>query len=101
MEISNKEVKTNQKEDERVFNESQIVLKNRKQLNISGVEKVYEANASKVQLRTSGSNLMILGENLSVERLSVEEGMVEISGLICELKFNSNGGKNFLKKIFK
>lgn len=101
MEISNKEVKTNQKEDEKVFNESEIVLKNRKQLNISGVEKVYEANASKVQLRTSGSNLMILGENLSVERLSVEEGVIEISGLVCELKFNSNGGKNFLKKIFK
>lgn len=101
MEIANKEIKTTQKEEERVFSESQIVLKNRKQLNISGVEKVYEANASKIQLRASASNLMILGENLSVERLSVEEGVIEISGLVCEFKFNSEGSKNFLKKIFK
>jgi len=102
MEILNKEVKTKQTEEEKEFKESEIVLKNRKSLAISGVEKVYEANEAKVQLRVAGSNLLILGEKLSVDKLSVQDGTIEISGVVCDLKFNSNGGKNgFLKKIFK
>lgn len=102
MEIMNNEVVTKLADEEKVFKDSEIVLKNRKLLTISGIEKVYEANEAKVQLRAAGSNLLILGENLSVDKLSVQDGFIEISGNICDIKFNSYSGRNgFLKKIFK
>lgn len=102
MEILNKEVKILQEGEEKEFKESEIVLKNRKLLTISGVERVYEANETKIQLRVSASNLLILGDKLSVDRLNVQDGTIEISGLICDLKFNANGTKNsFFKKIFR
>ncbi|NCB48469.1 MAG: hypothetical protein EOM55_02450 [Clostridia bacterium] len=102
MEISNSEVVTKQIDEEKIFKESEIVLKNRKLLTISGVEKVYEANEAKVQLRVAGSNLLILGEKLSVDKLSVQDGIIEISGIVCDIRFNSYSGKSgFFKKIFK
>ncbi len=102
MEIMNKEVVSKLSDEEKVFKESEINLKNRKLLTITGVEKVYEANGSKVQLRVAGSNLLILGDNLSVDKLSVQDGTIVISGDICDLKFNAYNSKNgFLKKIFK
>ncbi|MBR4003306.1 MAG: YabP/YqfC family sporulation protein [Clostridia bacterium] len=99
MEIT--ENKNNQKA-EKTFNESQLVLKNRINLTLSGVEKVYETNENKIQLKVSNSNLLITGENLNISRLDVESGNVSVEGKINELKYLSNEGKgNIFKKLFK
>lgn len=87
---------------EKFFSESQLVLKNRSSLIISGVEKVYETNENKIQLKVSGSNLLITGENLNIERLDVEAGNVSVEGKINEMKyFLSENKGNIFKKIFK
>lgn len=99
MEIT--ENKSNQKA-EKTFNESQLVLKNRTNLTLSGVEKVYETNENKIQLKVSNSNLLITGENLNISRLDVESGNVSVEGKINELKYLSNESKgNIFKKLFK
>lgn len=99
MEIT--ENKNNQK-TEKTFNESQLVLKNRTNLTLSGVEKVYETNENKIQLKVSNSNLLITGENLNISRLDVESGNVSVEGKINELKYLSNESKgNIFKKLFK
>ena len=99
MEIT--ENKNNQKA-EKTFNESQLVLKNRINLTLSGVEKVYETNENKIQLKVSNSNLLITGENLNISRLDVESGNVSVEGKINELKYLSNESKgNIFKKLFK
>ena len=99
MEIT--ENKNNQKA-EKTFNESQLVLKNRINLTLSGLEKVYETNENKIQLKVSNSNLLITGENLNISRLDVESGNVSVEGKINELKYLSNEGKgNIFKKLFK
>jgi len=99
MEIT--ENKNNQKA-EKTFNESQLVLKNRTNLTLSGVEKVYETNENKIQLKVSNSNLLITGENLNISRLDVESGNVSVEGEINELKYLSNESKgNIFKKLFK
>jgi sporulation protein YabP len=100
MEILNKEVKAKQTDEEKIFTDSEIVLKNRKSLTISGVEKVYEANETKIQMRVAGCDLLVVGETLSVDKLSVEDGTIEISGTVNDLKFVS-GKNSFLKRIFK
>lgn len=99
MEIT--ENKNNQKA-EKTFNESQLVLKNRTNLTLSGVEKVYETNENKIQLKVSNSNFLITGENLNISRLDVESGNVSVEGKINELKYLSNESKgNIFKKLFK
>ena len=99
MEIT--ENKNNQK-NEKSFNESQLVLKNRLNLTLSGVEKVYETNENKIQLKVSNSNLLITGENLNISRLDVESGNVSVEGKINELKYLSGESKgNIFKKLFK
>ena len=84
------------------FSESQVTLLNRNNLTITGVEKVYETNENKVQLKVSNSNLIICGEGLNIARLDVESGIVRVDGFINELKYSSGDNKgNFFKKIFK
>lgn len=87
---------------EKNFSESQLTLLNRAMLTITGVEKVYETNENKVQLKVSNSNLLINGEGLSISRLDVETGVVQINGTINELKYTTAESKgNIFKKIFK
>lgn len=98
------ENQTNKKsnQNQQKFLDSEIVLKNKSKLYISGVEKVFEAHQTKIQLQVSGSVLMITGQNLNITRLDVESGNVDIDGSVEELKFsNSQQKTNFLKKMFK
>ena len=93
---------TNTKNQEKSFTESQLTLLNRKTLTLTGVEKVFETNENKVQVKVSGSNLLITGEGLNISRLDVETGVIEIQGIINELKYNIGETKtNLFKKIFK
>ena len=91
-----------EKENSKTFTESQVTLINRNNLTITGVEKVYETNENKVQLKVTNSNLIISGEGLNIARLDVESGVVQVDGNINELKYLSGENKgNFFKKIFK
>ena len=93
---------TNTKKQEKSFTESQLTLLNRKTLTLTGVEKVFETNENKVQVKVSGSNLLISGEGLNISRLDVETGVIEIQGIINELKYSIGETKtNLFKKIFK
>lgn len=99
--MDNLENKNNKKE-EKTFSESQLQLTNRSKLTVTGVEKVYETNENKIQLKVSGSNLLITGENLNIARLDVESGNVSVEGKINEIKYLSGENKgNIFKKIFK
>lgn len=95
MEISNLK-----KEQEATFTSSELKLANRKLLNISGVEKVYESNGQKFQLKVAGANMCVLGENLTIIKLDVQSGIIEVGGTINEIKY-LDSKQNFLKKIFK
>ena len=90
------------KEQEKVFDSSELKLINRQNLTLTGIEKVYETNTNKLQVKIAGTNLLVIGENLSVTRLDVSSGIVEVNGIINEMKFFSNNNKgNFFKRIFK
>ena len=91
--------KTNQ---EKSFSQSQVLLINRKTLSITGVEKVYETNENKVQLKVSGLNMQILGTGLNIAKLDVEAGEIQIDGTTNEIKYLTTEVKGgFFKKIFK
>ena len=85
----------------KIFTSSEIRLSNRELLNITGVEKVYESNNNKLQVRVAGVNMLVTGENLNIVKLDVDSGVVEVSGLVNEIKYIGDGKSNFFKRLFK
>ena len=101
---ANKEQKVLHMQDEnKSFSESELILKNRQNLSLSGVEKIFEMTEGTISMRVSGSNTVISGENLNVVKLDVETGKIEIDGKVCGITFSNSDlpKKNFFKKIFK
>ena len=51
--------------NEQVSHSSNIILNNRKTLNLSGVDEVISSNESSIYLKVSGTKLQILGSNIT------------------------------------
>lgn len=62
-----------------------ISLLDRKNLNISGVEKVESFDEAEVVMLTTGGNLIIRGSNMHMGKLDLDAGEAQIDGLISEL----------------
>ena len=86
-----------------------IHLENREKLNISGVKDVLSFDDQMVILETELGLLTIKGENLRINKLSIDTLDVSIDGMINNLSYSSSStdkktsGKNnsFLNKLFK
>ncbi len=94
-------LENNEKNNTKTFTSSEIRLSNRELLNITGVEKVYESNNNKLQVRVAGVNMLVTGENLNIVKLDVDSGVVEVSGLVNEIKYIGDSKSNFFKRLFK
>ena len=89
-------------EVEKSFSNSKITITDRQQTLISGVEKIFEASETKMLMRVAGSNMIMLGQQLSISKLDVDAGMLEVNGRVDELKYTEIKEKtNLIKKIFK
>ena len=92
----------NKKEIAKTFDRSDLTLKDRNNLSITGLEKAYELSETKLLLKVAGSNLVVAGQNLNVTKLEVEQGIIEVEGTVYEIKYLSAMPKgNFFKRIFK
>jgi len=82
-----------------------LTLENRERLGITGVEKVDSFNSDNVILSTNKGKLTIKGNNLSISKLSVEEGRLTINGMINSLVYSENSVEKdkvgLIKKIFR
>lgn len=87
-------------EKDKIFKDSKLELINRNTLNLSGVEKVYGANPSKIILKVCGSNMGVAGNNLTIDKLDTDAGNIMIVGQIDEIKYSAEK-KGILKRIFK
>ena len=82
--------------------EQLIVLSNKKNLSVSGTNKVISLNNDIIQLDTVYGILQILGEHLELIKLDNATTRAEINGQINELKFLVDKQKGSLfRKIFK
>lgn len=88
---------------EHMNHKQNIVIEDRRILKLSGVEQVDSFNDNTIVLSTVKGRLSIKGEDLNVSKLNLDEGKVEIDGLINSLTYLSKEGepKNFIGKIFK
>jgi len=83
--------------------EQLIVLSNKKNLSITGTNKIISLKPELIQLNTNYGGIVIVGENLELIKLDNSTTRAEIAGNIFGIKYiNQNKEKeNFFRKIFK
>lgn len=80
-----------------------LILEDRKKLVVSGVEDVDSFDEQTVVAYTSVGELMIKGEGLHINKLSLETGELTLDGEIASLTYSENrsGNGSFFSKLFR
>jgi len=72
-------------------------LKDRKQIEMSGVLSVISFDESTVLLRTSAGKMQICGKDLHVTDLRVDDGHISIDGQVDHISYHKNlSGRKYL-----
>ena len=86
------------------YENSDLVLRNRNNLSLTGLEQVFEVTQTRLQMMVAGSVLSVEGDNLSVTKLDVDSGVIEIMGDVNSLTYSTEVAKQqkgIFKKLFK
>lgn len=83
-----------------------LTMTNRKSSFLSGVKDVLSFDEQEILLETECGMLMIRGENLHVNRLSLDQGEVELEGQIDSYQYSagkgsSTGRESLLQRLFR
>lgn len=83
-----------------------IMLTNRKTCSINGVSDVLSFDVHEILLETDQGMLMIKGDDLHVNRLTLDKGEVDIDGKVDSLTYSEGAGygaksESLLSKLFK
>lgn len=94
--------------DEKLLNLKghRLNINGRKAASITGVNDVLSFDANEVLLQTEQGVLMIRGNELHVNRLTLEKGEVDIDGRIDSLTYSDNSsysksGESLFGRLFK
>ncbi|MGN8898159.1 sporulation protein YabP [Flavonifractor sp. HCP28S3_F3] len=68
-----------------------IILEERERLSVSGVEEVESFDENTIVMSTSRGTLVIRGENLHIEKLSLDGGDLKVEGDIDALTYEDGG----------
>ena len=96
-----------EKMEERVVPKNhKLVVNNRKTSLVTGVLDVLSFDLNEVLLETEQGMLMVKGNGLHVNRLSLEKGEVDLSGTIDSVAYSEihsarKQGENLLTKLFR
>lgn len=78
-----------------------IILEERKHLLVSGVEEVTGFDEHYVHMHTVQGDLLVQGEELRVEKLSVESGELNIHGCITSMSYEEPPERtSFWSRVF-
>jgi len=77
-----------------------FVCDDRKSATINGVIKVDSTSETQVVCEINGSMLVVLGKNLHVKKLDINESILEIEGQIDQMRYTEKS-KPFFKRLFK
>lgn len=83
-----------------------VVLENRERLNITGILDIFSFDDQIIIIETELGLLTIKGENLKINKLSLDTSDFVVDGKISSLSYSdsekiSKKNKNLLSKIFK
>ena len=82
-----------------------VVMKDRKSLDLTGVKQIDSFDSNEFLLETSQGCMLVQGKDLTLGKLDTERGEVSIHGLIDRLEYIVNkkgpGKESFLGKLLK
>lgn len=80
-----------------------VVLEDRKHLTVSGVEDVERFDENTIVLSTSQGAMTVSGENLHIEKLSLDGGDLKVEGEIEALTYEESRGTQggFLARLLR
>ena len=89
-------------EEKKEFDKSsKIVICNQESINITGISKVISSTEKLIAVVVNGRTLAIEGDNLTVNELNVQTGVLSADGKINSLKYTTEKQKDgILKRIF-
>ena len=84
----------------------EIILKNRSDLEITGVRKLYSLDEHLFILETSLGKMKVGGTDLEMLQLDIEKGILVISGNVSLIEYADNiktkkSDSSFIAKLFK
>lgn len=79
-----------------------VTLDNRKKMMVTAVTEVVSSTDKCVIAKLADSTMHVLGKNLRIGKLNLEEGLLIIEGEIDSLRYlETKTTKSFFKRIFK
>ena len=80
-----------------------ILLEGREQLTVSGVEEVESFDENTIVMVTSKGTLVVRGEDLHIEKLSLDGGDLKVEGSIDSLTYEEShrGQGGFFARLFR
>ena len=75
-----------------------ISMEDRKKRTVSGVADVESFDEKELVMETDAGTLLIRGEELSISKLSVDCGDVNVSGRICQLLYEESQPRRSLRE---
>ena len=67
-----------------------IMLEDRSSLSISGVKDIYNFDENEVALETSLGTLTVTGEGLQINKLSIDDGNLQVKGNITNCIYSES-----------
>lgn len=64
-----------------------VSIKGRKWIEVTGVASVESCDVHEITLTTQGGPLQLIGSNLHMKRLDLENGMVEVEGTLVSAAY--------------
>lgn len=83
-----------------------VSMVNRKSVSLNGVNDVLAFDLNEVLLETEAGMLMIKGEDLHVNRLTLDKGEIDVGGKIDSFTYSDTGtgsgkGESLFTKLFR
>lgn len=93
-------------EEKQVMTNHKLLMANRKGISLTGILDVISFDLREILLETSEGMLTIKGNDLHINRLSVEKGDLEVEGRVDALLYSEvvsakAMGESFLGRMFK
>lgn len=80
-----------------------LVLESRKKLSVSGVKEVESFDEASVVLNTNRGTIIIRGEGLHLQMLSLDGGQVSVDGLVDSIQYENDAqtSGSFFSRLFR
>ena len=81
----------------------QVIIENRSALSVTGVEEVESFDENTIVMYTGSGTLVVHGEGLHIEKLSLDGGDLKVEGSIDSLSYEDQGREKggLLARLFR